>query len=82
MLGISLTEGKKPMPFAAYKYLAQVLFESKEPQHSTAHTFLILDWNHFSCAELVVEAKIDSFGVMNDAIYIEIGKTKTDQEGT
>ena len=29
-LGLAATEGKKPLPFRAYKYLAKILFESDE----------------------------------------------------
>jgi hypothetical protein len=49
-LGISTEEGKRPLPFAAYKYLAKVLFESDKAEHFGAHTFLIIAWNYISRA--------------------------------
>ena len=81
-LGLSMIEGKRPLSFAAYKFLAQVLFESNKPEHVAAHTFLILQWNLIARAEYVVEAKIDSIWSQQDSIMFDIGKTKTDQEGT
>jgi hypothetical protein len=82
MLGISIVEGKKPLPFKAYIYLAQILFESDKPEHIAAHTFLILQWNLISRAEFVLESKIDAILFQNDAMLFDVGKTKTDQEGT
>ena len=41
-LGLSQVEGKKALPFEAYKYLAKILFESDKPEHIAAHTFLLL----------------------------------------
>lgn len=81
-LGISIVEGKKPLPLKAYMYLAQILFESDKPEHVAAHTFLILQWNLISRAEFVLESKIDAIIFQNDAMLFDVGKTKTDQEGT
>ena len=81
-IGVSTSEGKLPLPFAAYKFLAQILFESAKPEHIAAHTFLVLEWNLISRADMVVTALIDSIRCHNDAILFEIGRTKTDQEGT
>ncbi len=81
-LGLSLAEGKKPLPFVAYKLLAKILFESDKPEHVAAHTFLILEWNLIARAEFVVDVKIDAIYFQNDAIMIDMGKTKTDQDGT
>ncbi len=81
-MGLSTDEGKKPLSFSAYKYLAKVLFESSKPEHVAAHTFLIIEWNLISRAEFVVNSKIDSIWCHGDAILFDIGKTKTDQEGT
>ena len=81
-LGLSVVEGKKPLPFKAYMYLAQILFESNSPEHVAAHTFLILQWNLISRAEFVLESKIDAILFQNDAMLFDVGKTKTDQDGT
>ena len=61
-LGLSLAEGKKPLPIAAYKELARILFESEKPEHVAAHAFLILAWNLIARAEFVVDVKIDATG--------------------
>jgi len=50
-LGLNQTEGKAALPFAAYRYLASVLFESEDPEDVAAHTFLVLKWNLVSWAE-------------------------------
>ena len=81
-LGLSATEGKKPLPFRAYCHLAKILFESENAEYIAAHSFLLLDWNLISRAEFVVGAKIDLVSAVEDALVFEIGKTKTDQEGT
>ena len=81
-IGVSTAEGKLPLPFAAYKFLAQILFESEKPEHIAAHTFLVLEWNLISRADMVVTSLIDSIHCHNDATLFEIGRTKTDQEGT
>jgi hypothetical protein len=46
--GLRQTEGKDPIPFAAYEYLCHVLNKSKDPQHIAAHLFLTLDRNMLS----------------------------------
>lgn len=81
-LGISTEEGKRPLPFEAYKLLAQILFESESQEHIAAHLFLLLEWNLMSRAEMVVGASIDVVRCNSDAIQFDIGKTKTDQDGT
>ena len=81
-LGLSTVEGKKPLPFKAYQYMAKILFESKNAEHIAAHTFLLLEWNLISRAEYVVGSMIDSVSFSGDAFLFDIGVTKTDQEGT
>jgi hypothetical protein len=81
LLGLSTEEGKKPLPFAAYKYLAKVLFESKKAEHVGAHAFLIIAWNLISCAEFVIGSNIEAIWWQGDAIMFDVGATKTDQEG-
>ena len=70
------------MPFHAYKYLAKIIFESDEPEHVSAHTFIFLEWNLISRAEYVVDSNIDLVYFQQDDLLFGIGKTKTDQEGT
>ena len=81
-LGLSMTEGKKHLPFAAYRYLAGILFTSASPEHVPAHTFLVMEWNLMSRSEYVVDSKIDLVSFEKDALLFDMGKTKTDQEGT
>ena len=76
-----MVEGKKYLPFAAYRLLARILFESEKPEHIHARTFLVLDWNLISRAEYVVDAKIDIVSFTKDALLFDMGVTKTDQEG-
>ena len=81
-LGLSTTEGKKHLPFAAYRYLANILFRSSSAEHVPAHTFLLLEWNLMSRSEFVVGSKIDLVSFEKDALLFDMGKNKTDQEGT
>eukprot|EP00956_Cyclotella_meneghiniana_P031529 scaffold83065_cov68-Cyclotella_meneghiniana.AAC.1 len=46
--GLRTSEGKDPMPFAAYEHLCHILHQSRDPQHIAAHLFLTLDWNMLS----------------------------------
>lgn len=43
-LGLSITEGKKPMSEDAFEELAGVLFRSDRKSDIFAHLFLVLDW--------------------------------------
>jgi hypothetical protein len=80
-LGIRSSEGKDPLPFAAYVYLAEILHKSKDPEHIAARLFLLLDWNMISRADSVVSSNIELCGMRDDALVFDIGPTKTDQEG-
>lgn len=55
-LGLTTSEGKKPLPFKAFEYLARILFESDKPEHIAAHTFLCID-PRLSRAELSRDLK-------------------------
>ena len=81
-LSLAATEGKKTLPLRAYKYLAKILFESDEPDHVDAHTFLLLECNLISWAEYVVDSNIYLVSFQQDALLFDIGKTKTYQEVT
>ena len=80
-LGMRTTEGKDPIPLAAYTYLANILHQSDDPVMIACHLFLVLDWNLISRAENVVESNIEIIGLWNDALRFQVGVTKTDQEG-
>ena len=66
----------------AYRLLARLLFESKNPEHVYAQTFLVLDWNLVSRSEYVVDSKIDLVSFEKDSLLFDMGPTKTDQDGT
>ena len=80
-LGLSTVEGKKHLPFAAYRLLAKILFESEKLEHVYAHTFIVLKWNLISRAEYVVDANIDLVSFTKDALLFNMSVTNTDQEG-
>ena len=80
-LGLSAVEGKKHLPFAAYRKLATILFEGQDSAYVAAHAFLVLEWNLISRAEYLVDAKIDLVSFTEDALLFNMGVTKTDQEG-
>lgn len=46
-LGLSLSEGKKPMSLTVYRKLCEWLFSSADKEHIFAHLFLVLDWYVF-----------------------------------
>jgi hypothetical protein len=80
-LGLSQTEGKIPLPFAAYESLTGILHRCDNPEHITAHLFLLLDWNLISRADGVVTSNISIVSMWSDSLRFEIGPTKTNQEG-
>jgi hypothetical protein len=67
-LGLSNSKGKLPLPFEAFKLLAQILFKSEKQEHIAAHLFLLLEWNLISLSEMVVSALIDVIRCNSDAI--------------
>ena len=71
---LAAKEGKNPFLFRAYKYLAQILFESDEPEHVAAHTFLLLELNLISRAEYVVDSNIYLVSFQQDYLLFDIGK--------
>ena len=44
MLGLDLSEGKKPMSRKVYKRICENLFRSPKPEHLFGHLFFVLDW--------------------------------------
>ena len=75
-LGLAATDGKKPLPFCAYKQLAKILLQSDKPEHVAAHTFLLLEWNQISWADYVVDSNIYLVSFQQDALMFDIGKNK------
>jgi hypothetical protein len=81
-LGLRTAEGKDPLPLACLIYLCKFLHCSNDPEHVAALLFLLIEWNLISRAENVVNAHVDLFGVLNDALICHVGVTKGDQEGS
>jgi hypothetical protein len=79
-LGLRQNEGRDPLPFAAYVYLAEILARSTDPEHVSANLFLVLDWNLISRADTAIQQNIEHVGMQSDSVVIEMGPTKTDQE--
>ena len=63
------------MPVAAFRKLAEILFESKKPEHVHAHTFLLLEWNLISRAEYLVDANIDLVSFTKDTLLFIMSVT-------
>lgn len=66
----------------AYGLLTKLLFESNNPEHLYAHTFLVLHWNIVSRIEYVVYTKTNLVLFKNDSLLFDMGPMKTDQNGT
>jgi hypothetical protein len=77
-----MVEGKDLMPFKAYKYLANILMKSSDPEHIALNLFLLLDWNLISRANHAVNVNLELIGMFENCIALQIGKTKGNQEGT
>lgn len=80
-LGLKIVEGKCHMTAIVYEKLAQILFESDEPEHIFAHCFFVLDWNLMKRAENCVIANICHISFHNDSLVFEIAKSKGNQGG-
>ena len=79
-LGLCTSEGKDPIPITALLYLCETLHNSKDPEHVAALFFLLFDWNRISHTDYIVNAHIDLFGIMNDALLCHVVPSKGDQE--
>ena len=57
-LVLKITEGKRPMSFEVYKFIAKGLFESSKKEHVFVNLFLILNWNLMKRSENYVNMKV------------------------
>ena len=80
-LGLSITEGKRPLSQEAYELLAKTLFFSEKKEHIFAHVFLVLDWTLMKRAENCVNCKINHISFRNDCLVFEFAKSKGHQRG-
>ena len=80
---MSLVEGKRPISFAGYKYLAERCFEqSSDFNVSTfALSFMQLSWNLMSRSISVGLLMYRHISWENDSMVVSIPKHKGDQEG-
>ena len=80
---ISQTEGKQPMTKRGYLYLAKEALTQTEDfnLYMFCHTFLVLCWNLIARAVTVGNIMYDHISWEEDALTINIGKQKNDQEG-
>ena len=70
------------MSFPAYKLFCEILFKSDKLEHVDAQAFLTLEWNIISRNENCIDCEMDHIYFHHDALMLDFGKTKTDQEGT
>ena len=57
-LALKIIEGKLPMLFEVYKFIAKGIFESSKKEHVFVHLFLILNWNLMKRSENCVNMKV------------------------
>lgn len=80
---IKITEGKAPLSFEGYIYLARKAVEQKEDFQygSFAWVFLLFCWNLMARNVSVSGIMFDHIGCVGDALTIIFPKHKGDQEG-
>ena len=65
-------EGKDPISLVAYTYLTNVLIQSDDPKHVSAHIFLFLEWNLISTEDMIINTNIDLVGMYNDLLCFPV----------
>jgi len=80
-MGTRLTEGKDPMPFVVYKFLAAKMLESVDKEAIFAHTFMLLTWNLMCRSKNTVNIMFNHISWCSDSIGIQFAHSKTDKEG-
>ena len=79
--GSRLTEGKDPLPFSAYKFLAKKMLEESGSDAVFGHCFLVLTWNLMCRSKNTVGICIDHISWEGDALGIQFAHMKNDKEG-
>lgn len=79
--GSRLTEGKDPMPFVVYKFLAEKMLASEDKEAIFAHTFMLLTWNLMCRSKNTVNIMFNHISWCSDSIGIQFAHSKTDKEG-
>jgi hypothetical protein len=72
-----LKEGKSPLPFKLYQWIAAKLFESGE---TFAHLYLIISWNLMCRTVNTEQILLEHLEWDHDSLVVLFAKTKTDQE--
>ena len=80
-LGLTITEGKRPLSQQAYELLAKTMFFSERKEHVFAHVFLVLDWTLMKRAENCVNCKVNHITFKHDSLVFEFAKSKSHQRG-
>lgn len=87
---IPLTEGKIPLSFGGYSFLAERALAPQKSVDSTvaefelsifAHVFLLLCWNVMARCVSISSLLFDNISWIEDAMTIVFAMTKSDQEG-
>ncbi|KAF0709314.1 hypothetical protein AaE_012913 [Aphanomyces astaci] len=80
---VPMTEGKAPLSFEGYRYLAQHAISSTTDFSlvATVHPFLVLCWNLMARAVSTSSIRYEHIAWRGDALQIRYGLMKNDQEG-
>lgn len=78
-----LIEGKSPLPFSAYTYIAETALKQETDFQLAifAHAFLLLSWNLIARCVNVSGLMFQHISWEGDAMRVVFPTTKTDQEG-
>ncbi|KAH9186568.1 hypothetical protein AeNC1_011456 [Aphanomyces euteiches] len=79
---MSLVEGKSPMSVAGYRFLAKKAISAQNDFGLAcfAHTFLVLCWNLMARSTSTASIRYQHITWRGDALIIEYGLSKSDQE--
>ncbi|KAF0723673.1 hypothetical protein Ae201684P_004994 [Aphanomyces euteiches] len=77
-------EGKSPMSPAGFLFLSEKALTAKSDfaLSTTAHVSLVMCWNLIARAASVASIRFDNMSWEGDALLVQYGRTKNDQEGT
>ena len=82
--GVSLEEGKKPVSFAVYKKMCEILYKGNGESRSDylfAHAFLTLEWNLMARSDNCLRMHVSRFQWYGDSLQFFFGKHKHSQTG-
>ena len=80
-LALKITEGRRPMSFEVYKFIAKGLFYLSKKEHVFLHLFLILYWNVIKRSKNCVNMKVAHIRFHQYALVFEFAKSKGMQGG-